>query len=252
MSTGSVVRPRIELVVLVLLVTACRPAMAPADALRLQGELERAVAADELDHGGDEAPDKNVQAFLKRHGEEAVPLLEKLVTNAAETGADDKSLEVKAAIKGLVLLRKGRARDVLERLAKSPKAEFELSRAALNSLVQIAPENERVTILATRLREHRDDRDLQWTISDLMSLGRTDAVPHLQAIRPEVSDADMQAYIDTAIRALADPSVCTVHQEIFRETLRKWDCAYTCAGRTRTRLDVSEAPCPRTIPNQDP
>ncbi|MBZ4417856.1 hypothetical protein [Myxococcus sp. RHSTA-1-4] len=188
---------------------------------------------------------------MKKYGEEAVPLFEKLVTDAAETGRADNAHQVVAAVKGLVQLEKERARGVLQRLASSDKAAFSLSREALKGLVELAPENEKVGILASNLRERRDAEAQRWLVDDLMTLGRAEAVPHLKALRPEVSDEKTLRTIDRAISLLQDPSVCTLYQETFREPTRRWGCVYRCAGTVRSRERVADDACPKSIANQE-
>ncbi|MFP2909607.1 hypothetical protein ACLESD_32095 [Pyxidicoccus sp. 3LFB2] len=216
----------------------------------LQRELTQAAMADQQDPMSDGPFDVHVQAFFRKHGRNAVPLFEKLLLEVAESGDVDLTYEVWAAIKGLVLFEKQRARPVLERLADSPKAAFEHSRSALKALVGLAPEDEKLGLLVARLRapHAHHPEDLTWTISDLMELGDTRAVPHLEAVRSRVSEERTRDYIDMAIDMLKDPHLCKLYSER-RTPTGRWSCMYGCTGRTRSREHGSGEPCPITIPN---
>lgn len=62
----------------------------------------------------DRSGSENLQVFVKKHGENALPLFERLVTEAAKSGGNENPSLIMAAVDGLVLLRKGHAREVLE------------------------------------------------------------------------------------------------------------------------------------------
>ncbi|RKH41016.1 hypothetical protein D7X12_19395 [Corallococcus sicarius] len=215
---------------------------------RIQIELERAVLADQTTLGEDRPGSEHLQAFVERHGENAVPLFERLVAEAAKSGGNENPSLIMAAVDGLVLLGKGEA---LEALASSDKAGFGLSRAALDGLVKLAPGSEKVGILVARLRQRRDPQDQSRTVDDLMELGLPEAVPYLKDIRPTISDAKTARQVDKAIGLLEEPGVCRVYQETFREESRRWGCVYRCAGAVRSRERVMESACPRTLPNKD-
>lgn len=246
MSTRSIVGNLfLRAALITLMAGACKTADSAEQFRILESELERAIAADE-----EELRVDNFQAFLKRHGENAVPLFEKLVTDAAETGRSDNAHQVRAAIDGLVLLKKERARGVLEKLASSEKAGSSLSQAALMGLVGLESENERVATLVAYLRKRREPQEQQSIVDELITLGRAEAAPHLKALRSEISDEDTLSYIDRAITMLADPSICTVYAETFRERSHRWSCVYRCAGEVRSRETWSNDACPKTIPNR--
>jgi hypothetical protein len=89
---------------------------------------------------------------------------------------------------------------------------------------------------------------VRWTISDLIELGRTEAVPHLRAARETAPDERTLRYINKAIELLKDPTRCKVYSK--RRTPRGgWSCVYSCAGRARSREQFFEDTCPRTLPN---
>ena len=230
---------------LAVMVGACKTTHSAEQLRLLDGELARAVEDDLRALRVD-----NFQAFLKEHGQETVPLFEKLLMEAAETGRTDNAHLVKAAINGLVLLRKERSRGVLERLASSEKAGFGLAHDALMGLVGLESENERVATLIAYLRKRRNPHEQQWIVDELITLGRTEAVPHLKALRPEISDADTLSFLEGAINMLADPSICTVYQETFRERSRRWSCVYQCTGAVRSRETWSNDACSKAIPNR--
>ncbi|WP_147451944.1 hypothetical protein [Corallococcus sp. CA041A] len=236
---------------MVVMMSACTQEGA-VEQLRLQSELERAVLADQMALVNEERKgDQGFQTFLKRHGEDAAPLFEKLVADAAKSGDGGNPSLIEAAVDGLVLLRKGYSRELLKGLASSDKVGFELSRSALDALIEVSPSNERVGILVERLRQRQDPKDQFSTVDDLIKLASSEAVPYLKDIRPGISDAKTARHVDKAIALLGEPGVCRVYSEKFREVTGRWGCVYRCAGAIRSRERVMESGCPSTIPNQD-
>lgn len=234
---------------LVMALGACRTTK-PVEQDRLRVELERAVLADQEEIGEDRSGDEHFQAFLKKYGEDAVPLFERLVVEAADSGPGDDAHLVSAAVVGLVALQGERAQGVLKKLAYSEKADFLLSREALNALVGLAPDEDKVGVLIARLRERRQPQDQEWTIHDLITLGRAEAVPYLKELRTGVSDTKTLRSMDHAIAMLVSPDVCNLYGESQGGPSRLWSCLYQCAGPVRSRERVMKSSCPKTTPNK--
>ncbi|WP_147443722.1 hypothetical protein [Corallococcus sicarius] len=235
---------------LVMALGACRTTK-PVEQDRLRVELERAVLADQEEIGEDRPVDEHFQAFLKKYGEDAVPFFERLVVEAADSGWRDDAHQVNAAVRGLVALQGKRAQGVLKKLASSKTADLLFSQIALNALVGLAPESEKVGLLIARLREGRHPEDQQWAVGTLITLGRTEAVPCLKELRAGISDARTLININSAVVMLGDPGVCNLYSESQGGPSRLWSCRYQCAGAVRGRERVMEAACPRTLPNKD-
>ncbi|MBN8469804.1 hypothetical protein JYJ95_25130 [Corallococcus exiguus] len=236
---------------LVVMGSACKHAEGD-EKLRLQAELEHAILVDqETPLGENTKADESFQVFLKKHGERAVPLFEDLVKSAAKSGDGGKPYLIEAAVDGLVLLRKGHARELLKELSSSDKVGFDLSRRALDGLVEVSPGNEKVGILVARLRQRTEPEDQLSTVDDLMRLGLPEAVPYLKEMGPKISDKKTARQVEKAILLLGEPGVCRVYGEAFREETRRWGCVYRCAGPIRSRERVMESGCPSTIPNKD-
>ncbi|WP_223642238.1 hypothetical protein [Corallococcus sp. EGB] len=144
---------------LLILGSACRHVSAE-ESLQLRDELERALDADALLVSDIYAGRDNFEAFLRKHGEKAVTFFERLVKEAARSGDDGDSFQIRAAIDGLVFLKDKHARQALEELASSDKVDSYLSREAFDARVKLSPGSERLGILVARLQRNRPASDV--------------------------------------------------------------------------------------------
>lgn len=214
----------------------------------LRAELEQAVWDDQNDAREDKVGGEYVRAFMEKRGEAASSLFERLVTEAT-SGNDGNPYLVEAALDGLVALRSERARGLIEALAHSEKAKPYGSERALRALVALAPEAEKVGLLASRLMKVRDPEEQKWVVDEMVTQGRPEGVPYLKELRAKALDVSVQWAVDAAIVMLSDPAVCSVYGET-QGVGPVWSCLYRCAGPVRTRGRILESGCPKTIPNK--